>query len=202
MTVSLAQAALQFAKACTTTGPDNQGTGQLAAPKDWNPGRDPMTRHQAKMTVPELKKGAPGPGCSMDELVDYGRQVMKFQAGNCLEQCAAACLYLAGRKESPPFYVVRLKPPADHVFVVIGQAPAGDGAFPDDFAQWDAQAVIVDPWVSICCKARDYPALWKLKLDVMGAAGEELAASTGWQRADSAQWKNAPTAHAKQSYTR
>ncbi len=202
MTVSLAQAALQFAKACTALGPDNQGTGQLSAPKGWNPGRDPMTRHAASVATKATKAMAPAQGCSMNELVDYGRQVMKGQAGNCLEQCAAVCLYLAGRRENPVFHVVRLQPPADHVFVVIGQAPAGDGSFPDDFAQWSAQAVIVDPWVSICCKAQDYPFVWKLKLDVMGASGEEVAGSSGWAKADSASWKNAPTSHAKQSYTR
>jgi hypothetical protein len=42
---------------------------------------------------------------------------------------------------------------------------------------------------------------WSMKLDVMAAGGEELAGANGWAKADSAAWKNAPTAHRKRSYT-
>jgi hypothetical protein len=200
MPVTLAQAALAFAKACTPHGPDNQAVGQLSAPKPWNPGRSPATRQDAKLAVADLKKLAPNAGCSMDDVVAYGREVMKRGAGNCLEQCAAAALYLAGQREQPPFRLVYLAPPADHIFVVLGQAPAGDGSFPDAFAQWSAGAVVVDPWVGICVKARHYPEMWRMKLDVMGAAGEELAGG-GWKKANAAYWKTAPTAHRKLSYT-
>jgi hypothetical protein len=201
MTITLGQAALQYAKACVPNGTNNQGAGQLAAPKAWNPPRDPMTRQMATIAVNNLKTAAPGRGCSMDEIVAYGRQVMKQKAGNCLEQCAAACVYLAGSNEHPQFRLVLLNPPADHIFLVLDQAPDATGFFPDDFANWNANAVVVDPWVSICCKARDYPMWWKMKLDVMAAAGEELAGSGGWAKANDAAWKNAPTAHRKLSYT-
>jgi hypothetical protein len=201
MPITLAQAALKYAKACVPLGPNNQGAGQLAAPKGWNPPRDPLTRHSATVAVNSLKEAAPGPGCTMNEIVDYGRQVMKFGAGNCLEQCAAACVYLAGSSENPQFRLVRLNPPADHVFLVLDQAPDGAGFFPDAFANWNPNAVVVDPWVSICCKAQDYPMWWKMKLDVMAAGGEELAGSGGWAKANDAAWKNAPTAHRKLSYT-
>lgn len=201
MPITLAQAALKFAKVVAPLGTNNQGVGQLSQPKAWNPPRDPGTRLQATIAINALKTAAPNPGCTMDAIVQYGRDVMQRQAGNCLEQCAAVCLYLAGSAENPQFLIVRLNPPADHVFVVLDQLPDGTGFFPDNFANWDANAVIIDPWVSICCKARDYPFLWSLKLDVMGAAGDELAGSGGWAKADDANWKNAPTAHRKLSYT-
>lgn len=201
MAVTLAQAALSFAKLVVPLGTNNQGVGQLAAPKTWNPPRDPATRQAATLAVNHLKNLMPGPGCTMDQIVAYGRKVMEQKAGNCLEQCAAACLYLAGRSENPQFLLVRLAPPADHIFLVLDQAPGPDGFFPNSFAHWSANAVIVDPWVSICCKARDYPMWWKMKLDVMAAAGEELAGSNGWAKANDAIWKNAPTAHRKLSYT-
>lgn len=201
MAITLAQAALKYSKACVPLGPNNQGAGQLAAAKAWNAPRDAMTRQAATLAVNSLKNLAPGPGCTMDQIVGYGREVMKHQAGNCLEQCAAACVYLAGSSENPVFHLVRLNPPADHIFVVLNQVPAADGFFPDDFSNWNANAVIIDPWVSICCKAVDYPMWWKMKLDVMGAGGEELAGSGGWAKASDASWKNAPTAHRKLSYT-
>lgn len=201
MPITLGQAALQYAKACAPLGPNNQGAGQLSAPKAWNPSRNAATRQAATLAVNALKISAPGPGCTMDEMVAYGRQVMKEKAGNCLEQCAAACLYLSGSGEHPQFRLVRLNPPADHIFLVLDQAPNATGFFPDAFAEWNANAVIVDPWVSICCKARDYPTWWKMKLDVMAAGGEELAGSGGWAKANDAAWKNAPSAHRKLSYT-
>lgn len=201
MPITLGQAALKYAKACVPLGPNNQGAGQLSAPKAWNAPRDPMTRQSATLAVNSVKNLAPGPGCTMDEMVAYGRQVMIHKAGNCLEQCAAACLYLAGSSEHPQFRLVRLNPPADHIFIVLGQAPDGEGFFPDDFANWSANAVVVDPWVSLCCKAQDYPMWWKMKLDVMAAGGEELAGSGGWAKANDASWKNAPTAHRKLTYT-
>ncbi len=201
MPITLAQAALRFAKLCIPLGPNNQGAGQLSAPKAWNPPRDANTRFLATLAVNSLKTLAPGPGCTMDQIVAYGREVIKQKAGNCLEQCAAACLYLAGSSEQPDFRLVRLNPPADHIFLVLNQAPDASGFFPDNLNNWNVNAVVVDPWVSICCKARDYPFLWGLKLDVMAAAGEELAGSDGWAKASDAAWKNAPTAHRKLSYT-
>jgi len=199
--ITLAQAALRFAKTCVPLGTNNQGSGQLAAPKTWNPPRTPATRHDATTAVKLLKHSAPGQGCSMDEIVAYGHQVMKEKAGNCLEQCAVACIYLAGREENPVFRLVHLSPPGDHIFVVLNQAPDGHGFFPDNFSNWSGNAVIVDPWVSICCKAQDYPMWWKMKLDVMATAGEELAGSGGWTKANDAAWRNALTAHRKSSYT-
>ncbi len=200
MPTTLAQAALKFAKACIPLGTNNQGVGQLSAPKAWNPPRAASTRQDATLAVNKLKEITPAPGCTMEQVVEYGRQVMKIKAGNCFEQCAAACLYLSGRVENPQFQLVRLNPPADHIFLVLDQAPGHDGFFPDNFTNWNANAVVIDPWVSICCKARDYPMLWGMKLDVMAAAGEELAGSNGWSKANHATWKSAPTTNRKLSY--
>lgn len=201
MPLTLAQAALKYAKASVPLGTNNQGVGQLAAPKGWNPPRNPMDRQLATLAVNSLKNTMPGPGCTMAEVVAYGRQVMQQKAGNCFEQCAAACVYLTGSSEHPQFCLVRLSPPGDHIFLVLDQAPDATGFFPDNFSNWNANAVVIDPWVSICCKARDYPMWWKMKLDVMAAGGEELAGSGGWSKANDASWKNAPTMHRKVSYT-
>ena len=101
-----------------------------------------MARHLANVAVQSLKTMMPEPGCTMDEVVAYGREVMKHRAGNCFEQCAAGCVYLAGSHERPQFRLVRLSPPGDHIFLVFNQDPDGAGFFPDDFANWNAGAPI------------------------------------------------------------
>ena len=198
MPITLAQAALKYAKSATTNGPNNIGSGQLSAPKSYTPKRDPGERMAASASIMHLKTMAPAKGCAMKDVLDYGRQVAKSGAGNCLEQCAAAAVYLSGQNV-PSFHLVSLAPPADHVFVVIGQDPAG-GKFPDDFSAWNADAIIVDPWVGICVKAQNYPEVWKMKLEVMGAVGQEMSAASGWKKADDAYWKTAPLAHAKECF--
>lgn len=88
------------------------------------------------------------------------------------------------------------------MFVAIGGAPDPAGRFPDVFAAWPATATIVDPWLSICCPADNYPALWAMKPDVAEAGGEELPKATGgWGRADAASCRQAPVRHDKRSGT-
>ena len=200
MPVTVAQAALRYAKACTTMGPNNQGSGQLSAPKAWTPRRDPMQRMMASGAIMELKLTAPQRGCSMDEVVAYGRKVATSQAGNCLEQCAAAAVYLSGRQDAGPFNLVELAAPADHVFIAMDQPENPDHTFPDNFALWDANAVVIDPWAGICVKARHYPEIWRMKMEIMGAVGEELSSAGGWMKANNAYWTTAPTAHAKLAF--
>jgi len=200
---SAAQAALKFAKAYTPLGPNNQSSGQLAPVQPWTPTRSMETKTLSNMAINRLKANAPAQGCNMNDVLAYAHMVMKEQAGNCFEQSALVCLFLSTYPGNPDFRLVRLAPPADHIFVVIGQAPGGDGYFPDNFSAWNPGAVIVDPWVGVSVKARNYPEIWKMKLDVMGAVGEELPRETGygWHKANHASWKNAPTAHRKLSYT-
>jgi hypothetical protein len=42
-----------------------------------------------------------------------------------------------------------------------------------------ANATVLDPWLGISVKARHYPEIWRMKLDVMAAGGEELGSATG-----------------------
>ncbi|MEI7870402.1 MAG: hypothetical protein WCI11_21200 [Candidatus Methylumidiphilus sp.] len=200
---SVAQTALKFAKAYTPLGPNNQSSGQLAPVKPWTPSRSPETKMLSNLAINRLKANTPVQGCAMGNVLAYARMVMNERAGNCFEQSALVCLFLSVHPDNPYFRLVRLAPPADHIFVAIGQAPGADGYFPDDFSAWNPNAVIIDPWVGISVKARHYPEIWGMKLDVMGAVGEELPRATGygWHKANDASWRNAPTAHRKLSYT-
>jgi len=203
MPASAPQAALKFARAYTPLGPDNQSSGQTAPVKPWTPARTPAQKQDAKLGVTTLKKIAPTQGCTMTSVFAYAREVMKTKAGNCLEQSALVCLFLSKYPSNPNFRLVALAPPADHVFVVIDQTPNGLGYFPDDFSAWNPNAVIVDPWVGICVKARHYPEIWRMTLDVMGSVGMELPrAAGGWQKANDASWRTAPTLYQKLSFTK
>ena len=202
MTDTAGSAALKFAKAYTPLGPNNQGSGQVAAPKAWTPVKSVETKTLSKLAIDRLKANTPAQGCSMADVLAYAQLVMKEKAGNCFEQSALVCLFLSAYPGNLLFRLVRLQPPADHIFVAIGQNPGGGGFFPDNFSAWNADAVVVDPWVGICVKARHYPEIWRMKLDVMGAVGEELPRSAGgWLKANDASWRNAPTVHRKLSYT-
>ncbi len=53
--------------------------------------------------------------------------------------------------------------PKEHLCIVLGQ-PSTDGKFPDEFSDWDKDAVICDVWANIVCKATDFPDVWKVKM--------------------------------------
>lgn len=110
----------------------------------------------------------------MDQVIAYGKAAAKIGAGNCMEFAAVACVKLNKLRGVPPFYAVELEPPADHVFVAIGQDPDGTGEFPMDFADWHSNSAICDPWANIACQSPNYPTEWHDKMDKWNLARKEL----------------------------
>ncbi len=51
----------------------------------------------------------------------------------------------------------------EHLCVALAQ-PLTNGKFPDNFFDWDKDAVICDVWANIVCKATDFPEEWKHKM--------------------------------------
>lgn len=200
MPISLAQGALIYAKMSTPLGTDNKGFGQLSPIQPGAPVRDGDTRIAAMQAVTDVKAFMPPRGCAMDDVLAYGRRVGKHGAGNCLEQSAAAAVYLSGQADSPYFNLVELEDPGDHIFVVLNQRPDNAGKYPDSFADWDDDAIIIDPWVDLTCKAKHYPAQWKIKLAAFAAVGGELAGKNGRAKASDSSWMNALTANGKKSF--
>ena len=102
MTIELARLAVRYAKAATPLGTDNQ--------KPQRPNREmtpdevaaAMERMRASQKIMEIRSPALQDGCTMDEVQKYGRSVAAKGAGNCVEQCAAAALYLQGQANCPP----------------------------------------------------------------------------------------------------
>ncbi len=68
--------------------------------------------------------------------------------------------------------VVNLVP--DHVCVALGQEPLKDEKFPDDFSDWDPNAVICDAWAGIVCPATEYPKVWREKMSEWEQGGLKI----------------------------
>ncbi|MCA9704954.1 MAG: hypothetical protein KDK70_03780 [Myxococcales bacterium] len=99
---------------------------------------------------------------SPSDVVKYGAYVLAAAHGNCLEMSCAAAWYL---NEVGCFgWDMVYYPNGDHVYLVMGQPTDLQGRFPDDFADWDPEAVICDVWADIACPAREYPARWRARM--------------------------------------
>lgn len=183
---SIAQAALRFANAHTPLGSGNLGAGHLSAIKPWTPELpDAYRADDIIRESREKRKHYP--------FKDYISEVMRCQAGNCGGKSNLVCYFLSQQPNPPIHHRVSLWPNS-HSFVVIGQEPDEEGQFPDNFNDWNDDAVIIDPWISICGPARHYPELWHMKLDTMGAVGIELRSASHeqgkWVKANTPYWKN------------
>lgn len=199
----LARETIQFARTCVPLKSDNKGYGQLGPPGKVVSGDVKLARNTA---MAELKAKMPARNCTMDDVLHYGRHVMGVKAGNCFEQCSAAAVHLAWqlRDGAHRFELVTLGDPGDHIFIAIDQQRSG-AKFLKDFASWDANAVVCDPWAKIACPARDYPDEWQEKLDKWADRRLELSYPKGdrpgWKKANDAVWYNAVAECEKLPYT-
>ena len=184
--LSVAQAALRFANTHTSLGSSNLGVGHLTAIKPWTPRLlDPDALNNILLSS-RLERA----NCS---LKDYVSAVTKSQVGNCGEKNILVCYFLL--QQATPVICDRvLLWPDDHEFVVLNQKPSEQGLFPENFNDWNDDAVVIDPWIGICASARHYPELWRMKLDTMAAVGIELRAPCfekgKWLKANVSSWKN------------
>ncbi len=184
--LSMAQAALCFANIHTSLGSSNLGVGHLTAIKPWTPCLpDPDVINY--MLLSSRPKRA---NCG---LKDYVSAITKSQVGNCGEKNILVCYFLLQQATPVKYHRVFLWPD-DHEFVVLSQEPSEQGLFPENFNDWNDDAVVIDPWIGICASARHYPELWRMKLDTMAAVGIELRAPCfekgKWLKANVSSWKN------------
>ena len=122
-----------------------------------------------------IARDRPVLGFTMKQITAYGKSAIGIKAGNCGEMSAIACLYLSRHKEQSVFDYVSLASPGDHAFVVIGQPPPPGGVYPKNFADWDDEAWICDPWANTYCQAAQYPEQWVEKLKSWATKGKQLA---------------------------
>lgn len=183
---SIAQAAFRFANVHTSSGCGNIGVGHLSAIKSWTPSLPDADEVDDIIHASRQKR-------RKYNFEDYISEVKKVQVGNCGEKSKLVCYFLSQQPGPLTYYRVSLWPNS-HGFVVMDQEPSVIGGFPDNFNDWNDQAVIIDPWIGICAPARHYPELWQMKLDTMAAVGIELRTpfyeEGKWVRADVSYWKN------------
>jgi hypothetical protein len=105
---------------------------------------------------------------SPKNIIYYGALALASGYGNCNELSCGVAWHLNELMALGDVHALNFDfvcyPAADHVFVVINQACDGNGDFPVNFANWDANAVICDVWSDIACPAREYPARWKARM--------------------------------------
>jgi len=123
---------------------------------------------------------------AVSRLYDDALAILKVatshRSGNCDEMSSLSAFY-AYRDYNVPqdcLYVVTVSPPADHVFCVVTEQAVQDTdqlfasvtAFVnDDVAKmW----VIIDPWLHVCCRVKDYLTKANEQLDKWGAAGKRI----------------------------
>lgn len=183
---SIAQASLRFANVHTSLGSGNIGVGHLSAIKPWTPSLPDADEVDDIIHASRQKR-------KKYNFEEYISEVKKVKVGNCGEKSNLVRYFLSQQPGPLIYYRVSLWPNS-HCFVVMDQEPSVEGLFPDNFNDWNDQAVIIDSWAGICAPARHYPELWHMKLDTMAAVGIELRTPSheqgNWLKADVPYWKN------------
>lgn len=178
---SIAQAALKYALDNIPKGICNQGSGTLRGRRSWTPvfpeNNAPLVNGLSAFQ--RLKSQSPLLGCSMQDFLEYSFKVKRAGTGNCVELAALVVQYLGMHARETRCRVVALLPPGNHFFVVTNQEPDIFGYFPDNFLDWNVDAVVIDPWIGVCVGANHYPHAWHMKLDVMGGLGYEFPSAEG-----------------------
>ncbi|WP_437854578.1 hypothetical protein [Sorangium sp. So ce363] len=140
-----------------------------------------------QMAYTRAKTGTSPLHMSMDQVRAFGARVAQEKVGNCLELSALTIWLLSHPEEAHGAEVdmVRLGkrlPTADnggfasgdHAFVVLNPPEADEnGGYPGDFDDW-GEAIIIDPWANIACKARDFPERWQEKMRKWKRKGKEI----------------------------
>jgi hypothetical protein len=109
--------------------------------------------------------------------------------GNCGEQSDVAA-YLAIKADATnrtTTYVVKVKPPGDHVFCIVGATPQPTWETVEDMkvAHW-ANVIVIDPWLNFACLARRYIYVAAAKMDIWLGKGKRIfwkgnnGQSPGW----------------------
>jgi hypothetical protein len=103
------------------------------------------------------------------DMYSYGSDVLEQEdvAGNCVEMAAAAA-YLVAREDLGSAWYVSIKAPGDHAFCLVDSGveyqPACIGGNNGYTIRGAAACWIIDPWANVCCKMRDYDALFEAKM--------------------------------------
>ena len=208
MWITLGKSAIVFSRSSIDAGErlHKQYRGETFA----NLSVDERSLHHTHVDIlRRMQRGAPQAGCSMDDIIRYGGHACSLRVGECFEYCAVVCCYLDKIREGQealPLSLAVIPSPYFHYFVVIGDEPIQGGFYPNNFTEWNAGTVVVDPWMGICCSARDYPREWFTMLTLQAHMELEMQVHhrhgpSTWEAANNAYFLNMITEQRKLQYT-
>lgn len=104
---------------------------------------------------------------------NYSQMVLKTGAGNCdqMAKVAVDTINASGGN-------ARIAQVKGHTFAVVGGPPGQPRSKGFTGPEWD-EAWVVDPWAGISCKAADYPAQFKARMQEWSQSGRRILISDG-----------------------
>ncbi|MEG8063485.1 hypothetical protein G3N90_00830 [Xanthomonas hortorum pv. gardneri] len=135
--------------------------------------------HKANSEIRRLRK-------QVDDLEeDVVTSAMDGNAHNCGELATLAVNYLQQDHNLVAHLALFGK---EHNAAIVGPVPRA-GTLPSDMTDWDADIYVCDPWCNIACRANDYPAEFKEKMEKWDRAGKQVCLSgTGFVSPTSDEW--------------
>ena len=103
------------------------------------------------------------------DIYGFGSEVLEQEdvVGNCTEMAAAAA-FLVVRDEIGSAWYADIRSPGDHAFCLVDSGleahPACIGGADGYSIRGAADSWVIDPWSNVCCKMRDYEALFEAKM--------------------------------------
>lgn len=104
---------------------------------------------------------------------NYSEMVLKTGAGNC-DQMAKVAVDTINASGGD----ARIAQVKGHTFAVVGGPPGQPRSKGFVGPEWD-QAWVVDPWAGITCRAADYPAQFKARMQEWSQSGRRILISDG-----------------------
>ncbi len=104
---------------------------------------------------------------------NYSEMVLKTGAGNCDQMAKVAVDTINASGGS-----ARIAQVKGHTFAVVGGPPGQPRSKGFVGPEWD-EAWVVDPWAGITCRAADYPAQFKARMQEWSLSGRRILISDG-----------------------
>lgn len=104
----------------------------------------------------------------------------KTPYGNCTEMACVAAYRVAEKYRDARKVLISIGATGtsgDHVFCVVG---ATDGWEKIGEPPAECEAIIIDPWANICCRAPQYPGLFRAKMASWLGKGKRIYTKKGW----------------------
>ncbi|WP_244171139.1 hypothetical protein [Xanthomonas populi] len=135
--------------------------------------------HKANSEIRSMRKQVDDREEDVVSSATYGK------AHNCGELATLAVYYLQQDRNLVAHLALSGE---EHNVAIVGPVPDA-GTLPSDMTDWDADIYVCDPWCNIACRANDYPAKFKEKMEKWDSAGKQVWLSgSGFVSQTSDEW--------------